>query len=81
MGLYEFRRKSISQQVFLIGQSGIKLIERSVGTYQVSLNYMEDFFVEIWLSPKQHRVVRLVSFRDRACFEPYLYFINLSELQ
>jgi hypothetical protein len=80
MGLYDFRRQSISQQVFLIGQSGIKLMERSVGTHQVSLNYLEDFFVEIWLAPKRQRVVRLVSFRDQTCFEPYLAYIHLSEL-
>ncbi len=80
MRLYEFRRKSTNQQVYLIGQFGIKLLERSVGIHDVSLYYMDNFFVEIWLSPYQSHKVRLVSFRDHICFEPYLDAIKLSDL-
>jgi hypothetical protein len=80
MGLYEFRQKPIAQQVSLISQLGIKLVERCVGPHQVSLHSLEYFFVEIWFTPKRQRVVRLVSCRDQTCFEPYLDFINISDL-
>ncbi len=80
MRLYEFRRKSTNQQVYLLGQFGIKLLERSVGIHDVSLYYMDYFFVELWLSSHMPHKVRLVSFRDHTCFEPYLDSIKLSDL-
>ena len=80
MRLYEFRSKTTNEQVSLLGQFGIKLGKRMVGTQEVSLHYMDYFFVELWISAKLPRQVRLVSFRDHTCFEPYLDSIKLSDL-
>lgn len=79
--MIRFNRLSKQEQSEKMLYHGQLIAERAKGSYQIGLYQLEDFFVEFWYANKDNEIItELKTFMSRACLEPYLTDIDISDL-
>jgi hypothetical protein len=78
--LDEFRVMSFEKKCDVITFKGTYLAQRILADCKVFLYFAEDFFIEVFYSPKHQRVLMINAFDKAISLEPYLDKISLTDL-
>jgi hypothetical protein len=79
MTSYEFKSLDLNEQAVALLE-GIYLEIRFEGEHTVQLYSLNDFYVEVYYSPKGNRIIKLVSFRSTKLLDPFLSYIKIGGL-
>lgn len=80
ISLAAFRVLQFDQKCELVIDQGKFLTFRLLGECKVFLYSTQSFFVEVFYSPKYHRVLMINAFNHSIGLEPYLETISLADL-
>lgn len=78
--LTDFRIMSFDKQCDIITFSGDYLMHRTQGDLKVFLYHAKGFYIEVFYSPVQARVLKITSFEKISELNPYLDTISLTDL-
>lgn len=81
MTLQQFRARPLHVQERLLINNGIFLFERKAVGVKVLLYQLADFYVEVFYDTTQAKVCLVKSFTEMDGLEPYLYKIDISEVE
>jgi hypothetical protein len=79
VSINEFRVMPFERKCDLVTYQGQFLIDRFLGDCKVFLYYADDFFIEVFYSPKHQRVLMINAFDQPIGLEPYLDKISLAD--
>lgn len=80
MTLSRFNQKSQAQRAALVWEQGKFITVRLRGSCNICLYCMGKFFAEIWYRVADNEVHAVRGFISKACLEPYLEMVDLSDL-
>ena len=80
MTLYEFNGFSTTQRQALVEKQGIFLASCQNRGCRRSLYDMGDFFAEVWCQVKYNQLNLVTGFKSYARLEPYLEWVDLSDI-
>ena len=78
--LTDFRVMSFEKQCDVITFSGDYMMHRTLDDLKVFLYHAQGFYIEVFYSPRQAKVVKIASFEKVSDLEPYLDKISLGDL-
>lgn len=76
----DFKLLDLPMQANTICQRGIYLSERVEEDCFIALYRVHDFYVEVYFRFADNHIIKLVSFYNDDCLEPYLAKINISSV-
>lgn len=76
----DFKLLDLPMQANTICQRGIYLSERVEDDCFIALYSVHDFYVEVYFRFADNNIIKLVSFYNDACLEPYLAKINIDSV-
>ena len=80
MTLYEFNMLERNEQHSIVWECGTHIGERLEGAHKLILYQMFSFYVELYYSVGDNKLTKLRSFSSVKCLDPYLPYIDLSNL-
>lgn len=80
MTLYEFNMLENDDQYSAVWEHGIHIGERIEGPQKLILYQMFSFYVELYYSVEDNKLTKLRSFSSIKCLDPYLPYIDISNL-
>jgi hypothetical protein len=80
MTIQDFRLLPFAHKCDLVTYAAQFLLFRPIDDSKVFLYYLEDFFVEIYYSPKYQKVLMINAFDKIVGLEPYLMGVSLTDL-
>ena len=78
--LDDFRVMPFEKKCDVITFQGSYLLQRSLGDCKVFLYSFEDFYIEVFFSPKFQKVLMINAFDKIVGLAPYLEMISLEDL-
>ncbi len=78
--IQDFRVMPFEKKCDIITFYGHYLLQRTLADCKVFLYYADDFFIEVFYSPKHQKVLMINAFDRSIGLEPYLEKISLEEL-
>lgn len=80
MTLYQFKTLDKGHKIEVVCHDGIRLLERTVGHFIITLYQIECFYVELYFDNKLMQITKLHAFNTTISLEPYLKQIDISFL-
>jgi hypothetical protein len=80
INISEFRVMPFEKKCDVVTYFGQYLTHRFLGECKVFLYSTDNFFIEVYYSPKYQKVLMINAFEQQAGLEPYLEVISLSDL-
>ena len=80
MTLYEFNGLEKNDQHSAVWEYGTHIGERLEGQQKLILYQMFSFYVELYFSINDNKLTRLRSFSSVKCLDPYLPYIDITNL-
>jgi hypothetical protein len=81
VNIQDFRVMDFEKKCDLVTYNGQYLVYRFLGECKVFLYAIDDFFIEVFYSPKYQKVLMINAFDQVAGLDPYLETISLSDLE
>jgi hypothetical protein len=81
VNIHDFRVMSFEKKCEVVTYYGQFLVHRFLGECKVFLYYADDFFIEVFYSPKYQKVLMINAFDQSTGLEPYLEIISLVDLE
>jgi hypothetical protein len=78
--LNDFRVMAFEKKCDIITTQGAYLSQRMLADCKVFLYHVQDFFIEVFYSPKYQKVLMINAFDNSQGLNAYLESINLDEL-
>jgi len=80
MTLTDFRVMPFEKKCDVITFNGNYLAHRTLGECRVFLYHAEEFYIEVFYSPKHSKVLMINAFENVIGLQPYLDKISLADL-
>ena len=81
VNIQDFRELSFEKKCDVVTYYGQYLVYRFLGDCKVFLYGADDFFIEVFYSPKYQKVLMINAFDQHTGIEPYLEMISLADLE
>jgi len=76
-----FRQASFEKKCDWVTTSSDYLCSRKLADAKVYLYHTNDFFIEVYYSPKYKKILMINAFNDIESLDPYMDIISLSDLK
>ena len=80
MTLYEYNMLEKDEQHSTVWENGTHISERIEGPHKLILYQIFSFYVELHYSIEDNKLTKLRSFSSVKCLDPYLPYIDISNL-
>ena len=80
MTLYQFKTLEKGHKLETLCKDGVRLMERTVGHYMITLYQIEYFYVEVYFDAQLMEITKLHAFNTTLLLEPYLEQMDISFL-
>lgn len=81
VNIHDFRVMPFEKKCDVVTFCGHYLAHRFLGECKVFLYKADDFFIEVFYSPKYQKVLMINAFDQSTGLEPYLEVISLEDLE
>jgi hypothetical protein len=78
--IQDFQYASFEKKCDVVTCYSDYLITRTWRDYKVYLYYVDLFFIEVYYSPANKRVIMINAFNDTISLEPYAEMVSLADL-
>lgn len=80
VNIHDFRVMPFDKKCDVVTYFGQYLVHRFIGECKVFLYCADDYFIEVFYSPKYQKVLMINAFDQLSGIEPYLEIISLADL-
>ncbi len=80
VNIHDFRVMPFEKKCDVVTYFGQYLVHRFLGDCKVFLYGADDFFIEVFYSPKYQKVLMINAFDQLTGIDPYLEIISLADL-
>ena len=81
VNIHDFRSLTFEKKCDVVTYYGQYLLHRFLGDCKIFLYGADDFFIEVFYSPKYQKVLMINAFDQLSGIEPYLDEISLADLE